>query len=347
MRESTYRFGDVEVEAGGREVRRGGTRVALEPKALDVLLLLLADAGRVVEKRRLLGEVWADVHVTDSSLARAVTQVRRASATTSGRRATSRPCRRAAIGSSARSQPPLARRRLETASHSAGSWRGPRPTARRRDCRARRSARAGVWPCVLVALVAGRHRLVWRGAASQAAPADLGAMLLSAIAHDAVQVTTSRGLDADPALSPDGSAVAYASDASGALEIHVRPRLAGATAGRSPTTAATTSIRRGRPMGSGSPTTRAVSAASGWCRPPGDRHGNWWPTGPSPSWSPDGRTLVFQTAGEADILGGTGGSPSTLRLVDVATGAGRGADPGGRPSQARTAVPSGCRATTA
>ena len=78
MRESTYRFGDVEVEAGGREVRRGGTRVALEPKALDVLLLLLADAGRVVEKRRLLREVWTDVHVTDSSLARAVTQVRRA-----------------------------------------------------------------------------------------------------------------------------------------------------------------------------------------------------------------------------------------------------------------------------
>ena len=78
MREATYRFGDVEVEAGGREVRRGGVRVPLEPKALDVLLLLLVEAGRVVEKRRLMQTVWADVHVTDSSLARAVTQVRRA-----------------------------------------------------------------------------------------------------------------------------------------------------------------------------------------------------------------------------------------------------------------------------
>ena len=78
MREATYCFGDVEVEPGGRELRRGGARVALEPKALDVLLVLLRDAGRVVDKRRLLAEVWADVHVSDSSLARAVTQIRRA-----------------------------------------------------------------------------------------------------------------------------------------------------------------------------------------------------------------------------------------------------------------------------
>ena len=78
MREAVYRFGDVTVEPAGREVRRAGARVPLEPKALDVLLLLLADAGRVVDKRRLLNEVWADVHVTDSSLARAVTQIRRA-----------------------------------------------------------------------------------------------------------------------------------------------------------------------------------------------------------------------------------------------------------------------------
>ena len=78
MRDGTYRFGDVVVEGAAREIWRAGTRVAIEPKALDVLLVLLREAGRVVEKRRLLGEVWADVHVTDSSLARAITQVRRA-----------------------------------------------------------------------------------------------------------------------------------------------------------------------------------------------------------------------------------------------------------------------------
>ena len=145
-------------------------------------------------------------------------------------------------------------------------------------------------------------------------------MFLSAIAHDAVQVTTSRGLDADPALSPDGGAVAYASDTTGALEIYVRSRVAGAT-GRAVTD------------NGGDNVDPAWSPDGQWLAYHSRRFGGVWlvpsaggaarqlvTDGASPSWSPDGRTLVFQTAGEADILGGTGGSPSTLRLVDVATG---------------------------
>ena len=49
MEDAIYRFDEVEVDAGGRDVRHRGARVSLEPKALDVLLILLAEAGRVVD----------------------------------------------------------------------------------------------------------------------------------------------------------------------------------------------------------------------------------------------------------------------------------------------------------
>jgi Tol biopolymer transport system component/DNA-binding winged helix-turn-helix (wHTH) protein len=317
MRESTYRFGDVEVEVGGRELRRGGIRVALEPKALDVLFLLLAEPGRVVEKRRLLGEVWADVHVTDSSLARAITQVRRA------------------IGDDIRTP-----RYIETVPTRGYRFIGvlqpppagmsPAPEDPSLVVPAARAASSGPpsrWPVaraatamLLVLLGLGGIRLAWQGAASQAAPADLVAVLLSGITHDAIQITTSRGLDTDPALSPDGTAVAYASDASGALEIHVRPRLAGATV-------------RVLTENGGDNVDPAWSPDGQWLAYHSRRFGGVWlvpaaggpsrqlvADGAAPSWSPDGHAIVFQTAGEVDILGGTGASPSTLAIVNVTTG---------------------------
>lgn len=317
MPESTYRFGDVEVEVGGRELRRGGARVALEPKALDVLLLLLAQPGRVVEKRRLLGEVWSDVHVTDSSLARAITQVRRAigddirtpryieTVPTRGYRF---------IGTL---QPPPARAPLAPADSRAMA--SAREVASSRGRPRWWVTRAGA-VVALMLLGLGGIRLAWHGAPSHAASADLGAVLMSGITHDAIQITTSRGLDADPALSPDGTAVAYASDASGALEIHVRPRLAGTTV-------------RAVTENGGDNVDPAWSPDGQWLAYHSRRFGGVWlvpasggpsrqlvSDGAAPSWSPDGHAIVFQTAGEVDMLGGTGASPSTLAVVDVATG---------------------------
>ena len=270
--------------------------------------------------------MWTDVHVTDSSLARAVTQVRRALGDDirTPRYIETVPTRGYRFIGALR---PLACRWRHATVDSCASGGSP-ADALGAGPDGRRAARLAM-AAVL------RRALAWRApgrgavAASQAAPAELGAMFLSAIAHDAVQVTTSRGLDADPALSPDGSAVAYASDASGALEIHVRSRVAGAT-GRAVTD------------NGGDNVDPAWSPDGQWLAYHSRRFGGVWLVpaagsrpatrgrGASPSWSPDGRTLVFQTAGEADILGGTGGSPSTLRLVDVATGQVERADPAGR-----------------
>ena len=73
-----FRFGDYEIDSGRYELRCKGERVALEPKSLDVLLHLVRERDRLVSKQELLDTVWAGVHVTESTLTRAVSLVRAA-----------------------------------------------------------------------------------------------------------------------------------------------------------------------------------------------------------------------------------------------------------------------------
>jgi DNA-binding response OmpR family regulator len=51
-------FGAIEVDPSTRSVTRGGTRVDLAPKELDLLLALLRHDGAVVSRAELLDEVW-------------------------------------------------------------------------------------------------------------------------------------------------------------------------------------------------------------------------------------------------------------------------------------------------
>ncbi len=55
---SVQRFGDVEVDAARRMVRRGGEPVDLSPKEFDLLLALLRRRGAVISRVDLLQEVW-------------------------------------------------------------------------------------------------------------------------------------------------------------------------------------------------------------------------------------------------------------------------------------------------
>jgi hypothetical protein len=50
--------GDLELDASTRRVRRAGRELALRPKELGVLELLLAAQGRVVSAEELLFRVW-------------------------------------------------------------------------------------------------------------------------------------------------------------------------------------------------------------------------------------------------------------------------------------------------
>jgi DNA-binding response OmpR family regulator len=50
--------GDVSLDLGARRCHVRGTEVALRPKEMDLLAVLLADAGNAVSRERLMAEVW-------------------------------------------------------------------------------------------------------------------------------------------------------------------------------------------------------------------------------------------------------------------------------------------------
>jgi DNA-binding response OmpR family regulator len=74
-------FGDVRIDTGGMEVTRAGEPVALTPTELRLLLELAAHPGVVLERHRLLRDVWdyrwqgGDSRVVDLCVARLRTKI--------------------------------------------------------------------------------------------------------------------------------------------------------------------------------------------------------------------------------------------------------------------------------
>ena len=58
-----YRFGEFLVDVSERRLWRGTAAVHLPPKAFDLLLVLVREAGRLVTTRDLLAAVWPDTFV--------------------------------------------------------------------------------------------------------------------------------------------------------------------------------------------------------------------------------------------------------------------------------------------
>ncbi len=71
-----YRFANCEIDPALREVRVNGLAVEPQPKALDLLLYLIANRGRVVDKDELLGQLWPGVVVSESALTQALRKAR-------------------------------------------------------------------------------------------------------------------------------------------------------------------------------------------------------------------------------------------------------------------------------
>ncbi|HLM02572.1 MAG TPA: winged helix-turn-helix domain-containing protein [Pyrinomonadaceae bacterium] len=73
-----YRFGDVSVDCENFHLRKAGENIALTPRAFDVLVFLLRNSGRVVEKRELFEKVWKESFVSDNALTKIIREIRRA-----------------------------------------------------------------------------------------------------------------------------------------------------------------------------------------------------------------------------------------------------------------------------
>jgi DNA-binding winged helix-turn-helix (wHTH) protein len=73
----TLRFGPFELDEAGRALIHAQQEVALQPRMFDLLVYLVRNRARVVTKDELLDALWPDVTVTDNSLQRAVSMLRR------------------------------------------------------------------------------------------------------------------------------------------------------------------------------------------------------------------------------------------------------------------------------
>lgn len=186
-----FQFDSVEVRVGAFQVLRDGKPLALEPKAVRVLIFLAENRQRAVTKEELIEAVWSDVAVTDNAVTRVIAQLRRE------------------LGDDARQPryiqtiPTVGYRFVADVRDSVAA---PAPAAIQ--------PRGTDWRPVLGLFAAALVAVAWFLVRTPAdpAPPDVSSR----------QFTTSPGLDFSGGFSPDGRSMAYASDRSGKFEIYVR-----------------------------------------------------------------------------------------------------------------------------
>jgi len=74
----TFFFADWQVDPAANSLRRGKQLIQLEPKAMDVLLLLCRHAGEVLSSDDIVRECWPDTDTGDNPLHKTITQLRKA-----------------------------------------------------------------------------------------------------------------------------------------------------------------------------------------------------------------------------------------------------------------------------
>jgi len=72
-----FLFDDVRVEPQTFKILKAGSAVPLEPKAFNVLLFLIENRGRLIEKGELLDAIWKETNVTENALTREITKLRK------------------------------------------------------------------------------------------------------------------------------------------------------------------------------------------------------------------------------------------------------------------------------
>src|SRR5690349_14637790 len=73
-----YEFAGRRLDPVRRQLTHGGKPVALFPRCFDALLLLVERRGELLDKDFLLKALWPDVVVDENSLAKVISDIRRA-----------------------------------------------------------------------------------------------------------------------------------------------------------------------------------------------------------------------------------------------------------------------------
>jgi Tol biopolymer transport system component/DNA-binding winged helix-turn-helix (wHTH) protein len=350
------RFGSFELDRSAYRMRRDGAVVPLEPKALEVLLLLIDCAPRVVDKAEIFARVWKDVAVTDNALTRVVAQLRKALdddarapryietvatrgyrfvaevvlptdlVASAGGRASHGPASSATAA--VHRGPGEASDRVAPVDDIAHTPAPPSPASTRPAPRTWWVA-AGLVAAAAVAALALFSSLT---ASPERSPDAVDANATAAPAIDTAryaglvprQLTTGTGYDGFAAFAPDGHSVAFVSDVSGSLEIHVQ----GLAPGSVPVPLTANGRQNVHPAWSPDGQFIAYHEISGdgiWVQPSrGGVARRLSDFGSDPAWSPDGRLIAFSSRRVPDL--GRVGAPlsaSTIWIVDPRTGESR------------------------
>ncbi len=75
---NNYEFGELRVDAVKRLLLKGGGEIIpLTPKVFDLLLYLVRNTGRTIEKDELMREIWTDTIVEENNLNQNISILRR------------------------------------------------------------------------------------------------------------------------------------------------------------------------------------------------------------------------------------------------------------------------------
>jgi Tol biopolymer transport system component/DNA-binding winged helix-turn-helix (wHTH) protein len=325
---SAFLFDDVRVEPATFRVFKAGNAVQVEPKVLKLLLYLIENRGRLIEREEILGEIWNGTHVTENALSREIAKLRRSlgddsktpryieTVRTRGFRFIAEvlveagSARAVGNGNDTDFAPPVVASPPRIADD-----RKPR-----RLTLGKLFAIAGFVIVSAVGLMLG-----WRSYRSSRP-------IASALPVTIRQITTWPGLDCNPAFSPNGQMIAYSSDHTGSFEIFAKSLAPG---GRE---VQLTNDGQQNFDPAWSPDGGYIAYYSM------KRHGIFvMPAlggvprkltefGSHPVWSPDGQSLVLQSVSSPD-LGATPMGSSTIWIVS---------SQGGTPRQlTRTDAPPG------
>ncbi|MEM8814396.1 MAG: tetratricopeptide repeat protein [Pseudomonadota bacterium] len=82
-----YRFGDCELDLDTRRFTRAGEPVTLQPRVFDLLVFLIEQRHRAVDKNAIQDAVWRPMIVSETALTRAIMKARRAVGDDAGQQA--------------------------------------------------------------------------------------------------------------------------------------------------------------------------------------------------------------------------------------------------------------------
>ena len=325
---SAFLFDDVRVEAATFRVFKAGNAVQVEPKVLKLLLYLIENRGRLIEREEILGEIWNGTHVTENALSREIAKLRRSLGDDSKTPRYIETVRTRGFRF-------IAEVLVETVSaRAAGNGNEPdlaqpvvaSPLAIADDRKPRRLTLGKLFTIVGIATVlAVGLTLGWRSYRSSRPAA-------SALPVTIRQITTWPGLDCNPAFSPNGQSIAYSSDHTGTFEIFAKSLAPGGREVQLTNDGQQNFDPAWSPDG-GYIAYYSMKRHAIFVMPAlGGVPRQLTEFGSHPVWSPDGQLLAFQGVSSPD-LGATSMGSSTIWIVN---------SQGGTPRQiTRTSYPPG------